>query len=81
MCNALPYEATIDVIDMDQINILLSNRKKLNLNASHRKDQSPPYMVLPDLKAEKFDEFDPFLSWSDKILVGTTNIPIYYVLR
>ena len=66
---------------MDQINTLLSNRYEAILNKLLRKDQYPLDMVVLELKASRFDEFDLAFQQEARRLVEINTIPLYYVLR
>ena len=77
----LPGEANLYAMDMSQINTFRLNCNKANLKASRKKYQSPPGMVLPQLKVGNFDWFGLAFQQVDRRLVGITKIPLDYVLR
>ena len=81
LCNVLLDKATIHAIYMAKMIILWLNRNSAKLNTLCRNCQPPQGMVVPYIKAGKFEEFEIDFQWAARIIVGVAMIPLDCIIE
>ena len=81
LCNSLPNELALRVINADQLSIMRKNRADAKEYLNMRESQSHPDLKVPMLTGTNVEEFDLAFTASVRRQNALIGIPLDYLLR
>ena len=80
-CNAIPDQAMLLAINMDQINLLRMERTLALDQEKNRSNDATSTMTVPKFTVDNFDDFILAFTTKAKGIIGANKLPLDYVLR